>query len=63
MTRPAIGASVVDPLNRTVIVTSYGTDASGEYVEVRLSGSYGAHVRLPVSCIRTQSNNADRNRR
>lgn len=33
-------------------VKRYGSDSSGEFVEVQLAGSYGAHVRLPVSCIR-----------
>lgn len=50
--RPVPGKLTVDPQNRIVTVRSYGTDTTGEYVEVRLAGSYGAHVRLPVSCIR-----------
>lgn len=49
--RPIPGKLTVDPQNRIVTVVRYG-EASGEYVEVRLAGSYGAHVRLPVSCIR-----------
>jgi len=50
--RPIPGKLTVDPQNRIVTVKRYGADASGEYVEVQLGGSYGAHVRLPVSCIR-----------
>jgi hypothetical protein len=38
--------------NRIVTVVRYGSDASGNYVEVRLAGSYGATMRLPLSCIR-----------
>lgn len=39
-------------LNRIVKVTGYGTDASGEYVEIQSIGPYGAHDRRPLSCIR-----------
>lgn len=50
--RPVPGKLTVDPQNRIVTVKRYGTDASGEFVEVQLAGNYGAHVRLPISCIR-----------
>jgi len=51
--RPIPGKFTVDAsTNRIVKVTRYGNDASGEYIEVQLAGSYGAHVRLPISCIR-----------
>lgn len=50
--RPIPGKLTVDPQNRIVTVRRYGADSSGEYVEVQLAGAYGAHVRLPVSCIR-----------
>ncbi len=50
--RPVPGKLTVDHQNRIVTVKWYGTDSSGEYVEVQLAGSYGAHVRLPLSCIR-----------
>ena len=45
-------ASVEITQNRIVTVVGYGNDASGNYVEVRLAGSYGATMRLPLSCIR-----------
>lgn len=38
--------------NRIVTVVRYGNDGSGNYVEVRFAGSYGATMRLPLSCIR-----------
>jgi hypothetical protein len=50
--RPIPGKLTVDPQSRIVTVRRYGTDSSGEYIEVQLAGSYGAHVRLPVSSIR-----------
>jgi len=50
--RPVPGKRVLDPQNRVVTVKRYGTDGGSEYVEVQLEGSYGAHVRLPLSCIR-----------
>lgn len=51
--RPIPGKLCVELVqNRVVTVKSYGTDASGEYVEVKLAGSYGATQRLPLSCIR-----------
>lgn len=51
--RPCPGKLTIDMVqNRIVTVKRYGKDASGEYVEVQLGGSYGAHVRLPLSCIR-----------
>ena len=51
--RPIPGKFTVDAsMNRIVKVTGYGSDGGGEYVEVQLAGSYGAHVRLPISCIR-----------
>lgn len=51
--RPIPGKLVVDLThNRVVTVRRYGSDSSGEYVEVRLAGDYGAHVRLPLSCVR-----------
>ncbi len=37
---------------RIVKVVGYGSDTSGEYVTVRLAGSYGATVRLALSLIR-----------
>lgn len=45
----------IDPQNRLVTVVRLGEDASGPYAEVRLSGSYGAHFRLPLSCLRRVS--------
>lgn len=52
--RPVPGKRVMDLThNRVVTVRRYGSDVSGEYVEVRLGGSYGAHVRLPLSCVRS----------
>jgi len=50
--RPIPGKRTVDPQNRIVTVRCYGDDSTGAYVEVQLAGSYGARVRLPVSCIR-----------
>lgn len=54
--RPVPGKFVVDLVqNIFVKVTRYGTDASGEYVEVQRAGSYGARVRLPLTCIRAMT--------
>jgi len=51
--RPVPGKLTVDAsTNRVVTVKGYGKDSSGEYVEVQQAGSYGARVRLPLSCIR-----------
>lgn len=51
--RPCPGKLTVDASRNCVAkVTGYGTDASGEYVEVQSSGPYGARRRLPLSCIR-----------
>lgn len=51
--RPVPGKLTVDATkNAVVTVKAYGKDASGEYVEVQFAGSYGARVRLPLSCIR-----------
>ncbi len=51
--RPVPGKLTVDLVRNCVAaVTGYGTDASGEYVEVKSAGSYGARRRLPLSCIR-----------
>jgi hypothetical protein len=58
--RPVPGKLTVDPQNRICTVRRYGTDSAGEYVEVQLAGSYGAHVRLPLSCIRPLTD-AERN--
>ena len=56
--RPTPGKSVKELVqNRVVTVKGYGTDASGEYVEVTLAGSYGASMRLPLSCIRSLTDN------
>jgi hypothetical protein len=55
--RPVPGKPAIDPQNRIVTVKRYGTDSAGEYVEVQLAGSYGAHVRLPISCIRPLTDN------
>ena len=43
-----IGAYVLDPCNRRVMVTRITPD----FVEVRQYGSYGARVRYPVSVLR-----------
>lgn len=52
--RPTPGKFAVDPQNRIVKVKRYGLDLTTrcEYVEVQLSGSYAASVRLPLSAIR-----------
>jgi hypothetical protein len=51
--RPIPGKLTVDlTRNRIMTVKGYGTDNSGEYVEVRVAGPYGARIRLPLSCIR-----------
>jgi len=51
--RPIPGKMVMELIqNRIVRVMSYGKDVSGEYVEVRMGGSYGARHRLPLTCIR-----------
>lgn len=51
--RPVPGKYAVDLVqNKIVKVRSYGSDASGEYIEVQRAGYYGAHERLPLSCIR-----------
>ena len=54
VTKPVPGKLVVDmTCNRVVEVRRYGSDSTGrEYVEVRLAGSYGARIRLPLSCVR-----------
>ncbi len=51
--RPVPGKLTVDLAQNCVMkVVGYGRDASGEYVEVKYAGSYGARKRLPLSCIR-----------
>lgn len=51
--RPVPGKLTVDAThNRICTITRYGSDGGGEYVEVRLAGTYRALVRLPLSCIR-----------
>lgn len=51
--RPVPGKLTVETThNRICTVTRYASDGGGEFVEVRLAGSYGAHVRLPLSGIR-----------
>lgn len=51
--RPVPGKFTVEMVqNRIVKVLHYDTDSTGEFIEVRLAGSYGATVRLPLSCIR-----------
>lgn len=53
MYAPIPGKPTVEMVqNRIVTVVRYGSDESGNYVEVRLAGSYGATMRLPLSCIR-----------
>lgn len=45
------GRRVLDPQNRVVEVVSSGKDFAGEYVDVRLAGSYRATIRYPLSCL------------
>jgi len=35
-----------------VRVVAYRTDSSGDHVIVRMAGSYGASIPIPLSCIR-----------
>lgn len=51
--RPVPGKLTVEMVqNRIVTVKRYGTDVGGDYVEVQFAGSYGAHMKLPLSSIR-----------
>jgi hypothetical protein len=51
--RPVPGKPTVDASRNTLVtVKGYGSDASGEYVEVQQMSPYGARYRLPLSVIR-----------
>lgn len=51
--RPIPGKLTVNMVNNSIMsVKGYGTDVSGEYVELKTAGSYGSTLRLPLSCIR-----------
>lgn len=51
--RPIPGKLTFEMVHNSVVtVKRYGTDSSGEYVEVQIAGPYGARWRLPLSCIR-----------
>lgn len=52
-----VGREVLDPGNRVVTIVALGEDASGKFVETKLSGPYAATVRFPSTALRAVPEN------
>lgn len=51
--RPVPGKFCFDLVHNAIVrVKAYKSDSSGEHIIVRMAGSYGASIPLPLSCIR-----------